>query len=308
MFFNRKKDPEPVIAEPVEVKKPEPEKPKGPDLSPMAKTIIGSGITFFGDFETSDPIELNGTIRGDINSDSAITISRGAEYFGNANMHSLNVSGVIQGDIDCKDTSTFTSTAQMTGDLKTAYLVTDKGSNFKGNLSLQKPDEYEEPQVYGKPTQTKAAEAPDWEEEPARAAEPEEEIREAADEEPEEEEETASPAEAEAEEPAVYEAEAEAKQAEEPAEEAGEVSAEIDEFFAKPGDAESGNAEGSGTVSLDEDGNPWNIDDYFKAPDNSGKLEKTDEISFEDRFAAIEKDAEALLKETDPENGEDSVF
>ncbi len=239
MFFNRKKE-EPVapVIEPAVQAPEEPELPKEPVYSPMKKTIIGSGITFYGDFETSDPIELNGTIKGDINSDAAITIAEGAKYYGNANMNQLTVSGIIEGDIQCTDLSTFTSTAQMTGELRTAYLITDKGSNIHGNLSLEKP-------------------AP-------KAAAP------------------------------VMEPESDWHRA---------------EVFENPQEAETAPAEAqteasNADVPLDEDGNPWNIDDYFKGPDSAEKLEKTDELhsaeaDFEDRFAAIEKEAEALMRESD---------
>lgn len=266
MFFNRKeKEPEPIVREPEPVAEPEPVKPKEPDYSPMRKTIIGSGITFFGNFETSDPIELNGTIKGDINSDAAITISEGAEYYGNANMNQLTVSGIIEGDIKCSDLSTFTSTAQMTGDLKTAYLVTDKGSNIHGNLSLEKPG-------------TNAA-APAKSFSEAESAATLKSFGEAESAAPAKEngpENIAQEAKFTDEAPAVY-------------------TAPKTQSFSEPAPAED--------IPLDEDGNPWNIDDYFRGPDNSEKLEKTDEIntdpSFEDRFAAIEKDAEALMNEAD---------
>ena len=241
MLFNRKKDPEPAPVEIKEpVKEPEAPQPKGPDYSPMHKTVIGSGITFYGDFETADPIELNGTIKGDINSKASITISKDAEYFGNANMDSLNLSGTIEGDIDCKETSTFSSTAHMKGNLRTAYLVTDKGSNFKGNLTLAKEDDA----VEAAPTEEpKAPDAP----------------------------EKAAPAETV------------------PAKEMSSSVDDLPESYWE--DSKKSEAD-----AKDGDEN-WNIDDYFKGPANAEKLEKTDEMNFEDRFAAIEKDAEALMNE-----------
>ncbi len=272
MFFSRKeKEPEPIIREPEPVVEPEPVKPKEPDYSPMRKTIIGSGITFFGNFETSDPIELNGTIKGDINSDAAITISEGAEYYGNANMNQLTVSGIIEGDIKCSDLSTFTSTAQMTGDLKTAYLVTDKGSNIHGNLSLEKP--------------SAKATAPTQSFGEAETAAPAKSFSEP---------ETSAPAKSFSED-GITAPEKSAQEAKFTDEAPAVYTAPKTQSFSEPAPAED--------IPLDEDGNPWNIDDYFRGPDNSEKLEKTDEIntdpSFEDRFAAIEKDAEALMNETD---------
>lgn len=141
MFFGKKNQtPVPPVkeaAEPADDVKNEAEQGADDKLSPVNRTIIGKGITFEGDFESEDPIKLNGTIKGDIESSNSVHISRDGSYFGNASMRDLHVDGHVDGKIKCEDIATFTNTATMTGDLVTARLKTDEGSGFSGSLKLK---------------------------------------------------------------------------------------------------------------------------------------------------------------------------
>ena len=148
--------PEPVVPEepvfvPEPVKAPEPEK-----FVPIKKTTIGKGITFVGNFETKDPMELNGSILGDVASTELIEVSTTGSYKGNASMKNLVLSGDADGIVECEDLTKLTSTAKMTGKLTTARLVTDDGSSFIGDMKLEK--------------KAAAAPAPQYEPAPAPAA------------------------------------------------------------------------------------------------------------------------------------------
>ena len=142
MAFFKKQQPAPVVpqveekpVEPVIIEEKKPE--KKPDVfTPMYKTKIGEGITFYGNFESSDPIELNGSIHGDINSTDKISISETGSYYGNANMHELHVDGVVEGNIVCEDLAAFSGTSHMDGKLTTARLRTDDGSGMTAELQI----------------------------------------------------------------------------------------------------------------------------------------------------------------------------
>lgn len=105
-------------------------------FTPIYQTKIGKGITFYGDFESKDPIELNGSIHGNINSSDKINISGTGSYYGNANMHELHVEGIVKGTIVCEDLAAFTETSRMDGKLTTARLRTDDGSGMAADLHI----------------------------------------------------------------------------------------------------------------------------------------------------------------------------
>ena len=140
MFFSSKKKPEetptaPVTAEPEAA--PQPEEVKAPEpAKPMRRTTIGKGITFYGNFETEDPMEINGTVMGDITSSALVSITGSASLKGDATMKDLSSEGRIEGNIVVDERSSFSPTAVTDGTLTTRYLSTEPGCAFLGQLSL----------------------------------------------------------------------------------------------------------------------------------------------------------------------------
>lgn len=99
-------------------------------------TIIGPGATMIGDFVTSDPMTVCGTLQGNIESSNTVNISETGLVTGNAVAENLDVEGKLTGDVKCSDKTRIQSKGSITGSLKTARLATDDGSTFAGQLSM----------------------------------------------------------------------------------------------------------------------------------------------------------------------------
>ena len=143
-MFGRRREPDPpeITEEEVkkfeepEVKKPEPVKPV---FKPAAATKIGEGITMIGNFDTKDPVEINGILRGNIRSTSSVAISKNGALIGEAALDSMKVDGRIDGTVLCNASAVFTSTGSMKGNLSTGTLKTDDGAVFEGKLNMLPP-------------------------------------------------------------------------------------------------------------------------------------------------------------------------
>ena len=85
-MFGRKKEEyqAPVVEEPVQ-DIPEPQ----PQPEPMPSTVIGKGVVVVGNFDSKEPIEVLGTIRGNIRSTSSVTISKNGSLIGEAALDQL---------------------------------------------------------------------------------------------------------------------------------------------------------------------------------------------------------------------------
>ena len=123
-----------VIEEPV-IKK---EAPKPKKFVPIAKTTIGSGVTFVGNFETTDPLEINGAIQGDISSKDTVEINPSGKYTGNAEIQDLLLHGEAEGNLVVDNLTKLTTDSVMRGTLSTSRLVTEDGSSFEGDMKLRK--------------------------------------------------------------------------------------------------------------------------------------------------------------------------
>ena len=144
-MFGRRREPDPPVIteeelrtfeEPEVIKEPEPEKPV---FKPAPTTKIGEGITMIGNFDTKDPVEINGILRGNIRSTSSVAISKSGALIGEAALDSMKVDGRIDGTVLCNASAVFSSTGSMKGNLSTGTLKTDDGAVFEGKLNMLPP-------------------------------------------------------------------------------------------------------------------------------------------------------------------------
>ena len=160
-MFGRRKEPDPPVITEEEAKKFEAPEEKAPEpvkpvFTPAASTKIGEGITMIGNFDTKDPVEINGTLRGNIRSTNSVAITKNGSLIGEAALDSMKVDGRIDGTVLCNASAVFTSTGSMKGNLSTGTLRTDDGAVFEGKLNMLPPKK-----AAAKPAETKpAAEAP----------------------------------------------------------------------------------------------------------------------------------------------------
>ena len=100
------------------------------------RTVIGPGITMVGDFSGTDPILIEGTVRGTVDSGNNLHVAKFGQFVGEGKAISVIIDGYVDGNVDCKELTSFTSTGKMKGNLSTARLKTEEGSMFEGTLNL----------------------------------------------------------------------------------------------------------------------------------------------------------------------------
>ncbi len=106
------------------------------EIKAAVGTVIAEGADMTGVFEGSDPIEINGRVKGTINAESSVLIARSGRLTGDGTIHDMTVSGSVDGDFVCRSVAVFKPSGEMTGHLTTPKLQTEEGSRFRGNLDL----------------------------------------------------------------------------------------------------------------------------------------------------------------------------
>ena len=142
-MFGRKKEEYQahVVEEPTqEIVMPEP-KPE-----PVPTTVIGKGVVVVGNFDAKEPIEVLGTIRGNIRSTSKVCIRKNGSLIGEAALKTLDLEGRVEGTVICSDETFIRSTGALKGNLSTASLRTDEGSAFEGKLNMVPKPVVKEPE------------------------------------------------------------------------------------------------------------------------------------------------------------------
>jgi cytoskeletal protein CcmA (bactofilin family) len=99
-------------------------------------TFVGTNITFEGTLTGSDPVLLEGTIRGKINLSGELRV--GARARVEATVHAKNVviEGKINGDISADERLELIASANVEGNLKAPKIIVAEGAKFRGNVDM----------------------------------------------------------------------------------------------------------------------------------------------------------------------------
>jgi cytoskeletal protein CcmA (bactofilin family) len=100
-------------------------------------TIIGKDVQFVGDLKTKDDIRVEGNITGCIISDSRVIIGIGAHILGSVEGESVDVLGVVIGDIKSKTYVSIGSSAVVEGDVDTETIKMESGAKVYGYVMAQ---------------------------------------------------------------------------------------------------------------------------------------------------------------------------
>ena len=129
-MFGKKKPEEPVVIEKPTVKE------EAPKFVPSRVTTIGKDVTLVGDFITADTLEVRGTLKGDVVSETKIHIAEGGSLNGDVKATDILVDGQVDGRIVISNIAEISDTGSMQGALEVKTLVTNPGSYFDGRLSI----------------------------------------------------------------------------------------------------------------------------------------------------------------------------
>ena len=141
-------------AEPVtEVERPVPVAPRPAPAPARPRTLIGTDIRFIGNIESTEDIEINGRVEGDIRSGNAVTITKGGSVRGDVYARSFSLHGSCEGNATVQSFCRIGRDGSFFGELRTSTLITEDGCGFEGVLHLNpsKPAAQPEPKAAPEP-------------------------------------------------------------------------------------------------------------------------------------------------------------
>ncbi len=102
----------------------------------MADTIIGADITVDGEITGSDPVVVEGTVKGRIDTDSSVTVAEQGVVEADVDTPDISVSGQVTGNITASDRAEITTEGRMVGDIKAPRILIADGAGFKGHIDM----------------------------------------------------------------------------------------------------------------------------------------------------------------------------
>ena len=102
----------------------------------MASTVIGAGITVEGEITTDEDVVVSGTLRGKLVAKDAVTVENGGVVEADITGGPVQVSGSVTGNINSGERVDLQSGAKVVGNVKAARITIADGAQFKGNVDM----------------------------------------------------------------------------------------------------------------------------------------------------------------------------
>ena len=97
-------------------------------------TVIGAGTVFCGDLDSSDPVEVYGTLEGDARVRGRFMVAEPGRVLGNVDAEQIVVAGEVQAGLLAADRIELRPTARVTARLRGRKVAIAEGAVFDGDM------------------------------------------------------------------------------------------------------------------------------------------------------------------------------
>lgn len=111
---------------------------KGKEIanSPDRLNVIVEGSKVIGDMITESNLRIDGEVVGNVTSASKVVIGKTGSIAGNLTCGEADIEGKINGILQIEQLLTLRSSSRIEGDITTAKLQVEEGSEFSGNCRM----------------------------------------------------------------------------------------------------------------------------------------------------------------------------
>ena len=102
----------------------------------MANTVIGSSIVIEGEISSDEALVVQGTIRGKVASTESMFVENSATVEADVEAESVEVSGVLTGNVEANSRVEIKADGKMVGDVKSPRILIADGALFKGSIDM----------------------------------------------------------------------------------------------------------------------------------------------------------------------------
>ncbi len=120
---------------------------KGVEGQESGNTIIGTDVTLTGNLKSDSNIQINGKVKGKIQTKNDIVIGEGALVEGGIKANNATVTGTVQGNIDTKEDLEVSPSGRVLGDIITQNLIIQKGGAIAGQIKMEQVQTVEDKSV-----------------------------------------------------------------------------------------------------------------------------------------------------------------
>jgi len=116
----------------------EPAKPSGSPAQsmPAAACVLSSGVSIIGSVKFRNQLQIDGDVKGTIESAGTLTIGQHAHIRGEIKTKSVIVQGTVEGNIFAAERCELQAGCTLRGDIEAPRLVVDENAAFLGSAKI----------------------------------------------------------------------------------------------------------------------------------------------------------------------------
>lgn len=99
-------------------------------------TYIGANIVIEGTLSGSEPIVIEGTVRGIVNLTGDLRVGTNARVEATVHARNVIIEGKLTGDVSADDRVELVATASVDGNIKAPKIVVAEGAKFRGSVDM----------------------------------------------------------------------------------------------------------------------------------------------------------------------------
>jgi cytoskeletal protein CcmA (bactofilin family) len=116
--------------------------PRGNEPQPAFNgTYFGPNVTIDGTISGSEPVLIEGTVRGKINLTGELRIGTKARVEATVHAKNVTIEGRLNGDVSADDRVELIASATVDGNIKAPKIVVAEGAKFRGSVDMGKAKE-----------------------------------------------------------------------------------------------------------------------------------------------------------------------
>ena len=120
-------------------KEPAPQQPQPRRDTPVptaGATFIGPNVTIEGTLSGSEPVVIEGSVRGNVNISADLRVGTKARVEATVHARNVVVEGKLNGDISADERVELVASAAVDGNIKAPKIVVAEGAKFRGSVDM----------------------------------------------------------------------------------------------------------------------------------------------------------------------------
>lgn len=109
----------------------------------QGSTLIGANISIEGTLTGSEPVVVEGSLRGNVNLTSDLRITTKARVEATVHARNVTIEGKLTGDVSADERVELVASASVDGNIKAPKVIVAEGARFRGSVDMgsQRPVE-----------------------------------------------------------------------------------------------------------------------------------------------------------------------